>query len=151
MIPQSIPEAAYTTTFYDQINGFINRTIDKCITKYQEYESSHPRVVAIAKKVIPVVFLILSLILTPIPTLIGYAIGLVLSIPLQPIVDRIKNALFEDIKTSSLFGKLLMGVGGTALCFVTPAVVQGAFVGTSAGLQTGKMVADYFDGQGSKS
>lgn len=134
----SITRDAYGPSFLDTANQFINNAIETVTQKYQELEESQPKVIAIAKKVLPIALLVISLFISPIFTLIGLGVGLAFSKQINPVLERLQNSIIEGFKNTNLLGKVLMAAGAACIGMVIPMSAQCLMMGVSGGLHINK-------------
>lgn len=134
----SITQDAYRPGFFETANEFVNHAIETVTQKYQELEDSQPKVIAIAKKVLPIALLIISLFISPIFTLIGIGVGLAFSKQIEPVLEKIQGSIVEGFKNTNLLGKILMAVGAACIGMCLPMSVQGLMMGVSGGLHITK-------------
>lgn len=130
----TIVRDVYSPGFFEAANQFINTAVDTVSQKYHELEASAPKVIAIAKKVLPVALLLISLFISPIATLIGVGVGLAFAKQIAPVMQKIQNSIVEGFKDTNLLGKILIAVGGATIGLMLPMTVQGFLMGMNGGL-----------------
>jgi len=132
MVQVNTPDNKFVQTCKNSYNYADNKA--NCAgRKLCQFAEKNPKTVNVAKIIAIYALTILSAIISPISTIIGFTVGLIIPKKIQVAVDAVKNCFLKQ----NLFVKGLMIATAAITSFIP--VVSGIVIGSLAGSETRKM------------